>query len=885
MSLKTASFAILFILLNIVSTSAQTNGSNDPGPGVPRELARWRAQHYSNVSYDLNIDITAGSELLKGTEVIHVTLDGDADRLILDWRTPPAATGKPHGTVSELTVNGTLVDRISEVNDHIVIPGTLLKKGQNVVKLNFQSPIALSGSAVTRYLDREDGSEYVYTLFVPSDASTAFPCFDQPDLKGRFTLSTSVPPDWNVVTNTATRSTTFAAQAGKFIQFQQTEPISTYLFAFAAGPFVAFDAPAQANPPLRLFVRKSKAERARKELPEVFRLQSACLKYLEGYFDFKFPFPKYDLVLIPEFAYGGMEHAGATFLREDAILFPTDPTANDFLSRADVMFHETAHQWFGDLVTMRWFDDLWLKEGFAEFMAYKTIDAVMPEYKTWRVFYQRIKPAAYLTDATKGTTPIYQEIPNLSAAKSAYGNIVYRKAPSMLRQAEFFLGPEKFQHALRDYLKHHAYSNAEWSDLVTEFENGSGKNLTSWAASWVRTRGMPDVRCEWSVNAAGYIDRLVLKQTDVLIEGGSWPMRVKLLLYYANAEAVTLDVSLNGSGETTVPGAMGKKRPSFVFANYQDYGYGRFLLDEKSKDFVIKNLGSIKDDFLRTLLWGSLWDSVRETELDPGVFFDLGLKLVTSETDEVAVQSLLGRMSVIYNRYMSDSQSKVVAERFEGLLSAQMEHASTAGLRSTYFRAFQSAATTDSARARLKKILAGEVSIQGMTIRPRDRFDIITALLTLDDSDTPSLLQVSSISAKTDDEKRYAYAAAAAKADPGVKKSYFDAYLHDTKIPESWIEASLGSFNSIRESELTSPYLAPALAALPQMKRTRKIFFINNWLAAFIGGQCDPTALNTVKLFLEQEKSLDRDLRLKVLESVDGLERCVKIRSRYAVQR
>jgi len=167
MSLKTASFAILIILLNIVSTSAQTNGSNDPGPGVPHELARWRAEHYSNVSYDLNIDITAGSELLKGTDEIHVTLDGDADRLILDWRTPPAATGKPQGTVSELTVNGTLVEKINEVKDHIVIPGTLLKKGQNVVKLNFQSPIALSGSAVTRYLDREDGSEYVYTLFVP----------------------------------------------------------------------------------------------------------------------------------------------------------------------------------------------------------------------------------------------------------------------------------------------------------------------------------------------------------------------------------------------------------------------------------------------------------------------------------------------------------------------------------------------------------------------------------------------------------------------------------------------------------------------------------------------------------------------------------------------
>src|SRR6267143_1438792 len=305
-------------------------------PGVSRELAQWRAKYYRDVRYTLAISVTAGATKLAGTGTVEVTLAPTVPDLVLDWRPPGAAR------VAQLRVNGKPAKAKLE-REHLIVPARLLRAGRNRITLSFESPIALSGSAVTRYLDREDGSEYVYTLFVPSDASTAFPCFDQPDLKGRFTLSTFVPLDWNVVTNTAARSTTFAAQAGKFIQFQQTEPISTYLFAFAAGPFVAFDAPAQANPPLRLFVRKSKAERARKELPEVFRLQSACLKYLSEYFDFKFPFPKYDLVLIPEFAYGGMEHAGATFLREDAILFPTDPTANDFLSRAQLLFHETSH--------------------------------------------------------------------------------------------------------------------------------------------------------------------------------------------------------------------------------------------------------------------------------------------------------------------------------------------------------------------------------------------------------------------------------------------------------------------------------------------------------------------------------------------------------------
>src|SRR5207248_8522229 len=325
----------------------------------------------------------------------------------------------------------------------------------------------------------------------------------------------------------------------------ETEPISTYLFAFAAGPFARFPEPQMggismtADPslksaedvkqplqnnaiPLRLFVRKSQVERARKEAPEVLRIHRECLNFLADYFDFKYPFPKYDIVLVPEFAYGGMEHAGATFLREDGVLFPTTPTANNFAARAELICHEASHQWFGDLVTMRWFDDLWLKEGFATFMAYKAMEKILPQYNAWKIFYQRTKPGAYSTDATKGTTPIFQEIPNLSAAKSAYGNIVYLKAPSMLRQAEFFLGADKFQQAIRAFLKEHAFSNAEWADLVRAFEHSSGKKLDEWAAAWVKRRGFANVRVDWSGDQSGRINHLTLKQNDVLNEGGAW---------------------------------------------------------------------------------------------------------------------------------------------------------------------------------------------------------------------------------------------------------------------------------------------------------------------------------------------------------------------------
>jgi aminopeptidase N len=879
---------IIFAALLLTLTCAALYGANvestpDPQPGVARELARFRAAHYSNVRYTLSVEIAPGAEMMKGSEEIRVTLDGEADQLVLDWRTAAAKQGQSQARVWEIEVNGREVKDARETNDHILIPGAYLSKGETVVRLKFESPISTSGSAVTRYLDREDKSEYIYTLFVPSDASTAFPCFDQPDLKARFRLEMRAPSDWKVVSNTESETVSIdnTLQGGFTTRrFKETEPLSTYLFAFAAGPFTEFkDETSQI--PMRLFVRKSKTEQARKELAEVFRLHRDTLSFLAGYFDFKYPFPKYDIVIVPEFAYGGMEHAGATFLREERIIFPTDPTANDLAARAEVICHEAAHQWFGDLVTMRWFDDLWLKEGFATFMAYKAIEKILPGQNAWKVFYQRTKPGAYTTDVTKGTTPIFQEIPNLSAAKSAYGNIVYLKAPSMLRQAEFFLGADKFQQAIRAFVKEHAFGNAEWGDLVRAFEHSSGKKLDEWAAAWVKRRGLADVRVRWSVDRGGRINQLTLTQTDVLKEGGAWPLRVKLLLAHEASQPEMLDVTLASIGETSVKEAIGKRRPSFVFANYEDYGYGRFLLDEKSREYVLNNLGTVQDDFLRALLWGSLWDSVREAELAPNAYIELAIKLIPQERDEVTAQGVLSRVQTAFNRYLTQPQRQLIAPRLEQMIAARMLNADTAGLRITNFRAFQSIAMTDEARETLKKILSGELKIPGMQLRSRDRFDIITALLARGDPEAAALLEAQSKSDTTDDGRRYAYAAAAASGDAATKKKYFEAFTTDPKLPESWIEASMGPLNSIQQAELTLPYLDAALSELPRLKRTRKIFFVNGWLSAFIGGQCSERAQVIVQTFLQRESALDRDLRLKVLEVSDNLERCVRIKEKF----
>jgi aminopeptidase N len=368
-------------------------------------------------------------------------------------------------------------------------------------------------------------------------------------------------------------------------------------------------------------------------------------------------------------------------------------------------------------------------------------------------------------------------------------------------------------------------------------------------------------------------------------------MRVKLLLAPAGgASPEVLDVTLEGSGVTKVRGALGKRRPAFVFANFEDYGYGRFLLDDASRAYVARNLGSVKDDFLRALLWGSLWESVREAEMAPAEFVELAIENAARETDDVMLAFILARAQTAFTRYLSDAQRSALSARFERALYEGMTRAATPGQRITYFRTYREAAASREALRVLSDIFEGRTQVPGMTLRSRDRFDIARAALVgaslARDGDAAREAEALLASAvkqdASDDGRRYAYAAEAARADASVKRRYFEQYTRDANLAESWIEASLGPFNTPQQSALTLPYLDDALRELPTLKRTRKIFFVNGWLAAFIGGQCDERAAATVRDFLARTPALDRDLRLKVLEADDGLERCVRVRSKFA---
>jgi len=853
------------MILAIFAMLAAGNLMAAPPDGIPRDLARQRATQISDLRYHLRFTLTPHTPSISGHEDLqfHSRFSGP---LLLDFR---------DGTAANLIVNGVPVPAKMD-HGHLELPVDAVHRGENKVSMDFTAPVATAGKAITRFEDQDDNTEYLYTLFVPMDADMAFPCFDQPDLKGRFHLELTAPENWTAISNAAIKSQSPAGPGQRLTVFSETRPISTYLFAFAAGPFRKV----RETPGLPgLYVRQSKFKKAEQEAPEVQQITAQGIDYLSSFFAQPFPFPKYDMVMIPGFAYGGMEHAGATFLREESVLFRIAPTRSDHLNRDILLLHELTHQWFGDLTTMRWFDDLWLKEGFAQYMAFHALASLKPSENIWKRFYQSIKPAAYSIDSTKGTTPIYQNIANLQDAKSAYGAVVYSKAPGVIKQLAFVLGEEDFRDSLRLYLREHAYANAEWSDLVHSFERVSGKSLQEWAAMWIRHRGMPQIDVVWSCDSQNRIDHFSLTQHDALGEGGVWPVGMQVLFEYTDRAPSHIHTELN-TERAELQEVIAKPCPQYVFLNDHDYAYGRFLLDERSRQAVIERLGGVSDVFERTLLWGSLWDAIREADLAPRDFVELALRLLPNETDEALAQNLIGHVTIGLHRYVNQSVRAEIVPRAETLASDLMLHSANQDLRIIWFRGLRAIAESALGRAQLKDLLTGKLTVPGMDPRPLDRWTMVTALIALNDSEADALYAAEQKRDNTGDGQKYAYMAQAAHPESASKQRYFDDYLHNSSRPEDWIEQSLGSFNYWNQSGLALPYLKPALEALPQIKRERKIFFVLAWLTAFIGGQQSAAAQAEVREFLSAA-ALDKDLQLKILEVSDELDRTVKIRQRY----
>jgi len=844
----------------------------EPAAGISLSLARWRSARFTGLRYALDLDLQPAGERIRGRMCLHWRFLAEAADVVLDWRGIDATAA-----ISTLSANGVAVPYTWR-DEHLVIAGAAFAgQGEHCLELEFESAVAQAGTPLTRYVDGEDGSEYLYTLLVPADASALFPCMDQPDLKACFTLALRLPCEWNAVANAPLESR--QEEGGRCVlRFAPTPPLSTYLFAFAAGPFVEV----AGEDGTRLFARRSQHARAAAAAPEVLQLNRDGLRWFEDAFACAYPFAKYDLVLIPEFAYAGMEHAGATFLREDCVLFATQPDAGDLLRRALLILHEAAHQWFGDLVTMRWFDDLWLKEGFANLMAYRAAAALLPQTDA-RIAWHRSKEIAGATDATAGTVPVRTPLDNLAVAKSAYGNIVYHKAPAVLQLAEHLVGASAFRQAIRDFLHVHAWGVAQWSDLVAALERACGQDLRGWAQAWVLQAGMPRIECEWRLDDGGRLGSAVLHQRPLLpaVSGASavWPQRVQVQFgrgarIHASLEVVTDDRAL------PLADAAGLPAPDWVFANAGDHGYGWFALDPHSLGYLLRNLPQIEDAFLRALLWDAMWQAVREARVAPLAWIELLLRGIAGESDELTVTFLLGALQRTLGWYVTDAARDAVQARVEDTLRGAMQASGAQALPIAFFRAYAALARSARARDDCDALLQGTMTIRGVTLRSADRFRLVRTLIAQDDARGEAWLERVAAADGSDDARRMAFAAAAARPGATAKALAFERLL-DPQLPQRWVEEAATAFNAIEHAHWTLPFLETALRALPRLARERRIFFVAGWLEAFVGGQRSAAAEAVVAGVL-RDGGLSAPLQRKLLEAHDALERCVRIRARYA---
>jgi len=855
--------------------SAAVIPDSDPGPGIALTLAQRRAAQISGLHYAIALDLT-GADKATGHIAIRFDRAARSGDLVLDFR------GE---ALSDLLVNGHPAPTASRRDGHLVLPRALLRTGANTVSARFEAAIAASGAAIIRFKDDKDGQTYLYTLLVPSDANLLFPCFDQPDLKARFRWTLTAPTGWTVVANGPLVAKEPGGSATLW-RFAETQPISTYLAAFAAGPWAEWTSTPSGEQAITLYARASR--KAEVDADAQIATNRAALRWLSDWFAVPYPFAKLDVLLAPAFPFGGMEHVGAILYNEDSFVFREPPTLPQRLRRDATIYHEISHQWFGDTVTMRWFDDLWLKEGFATYMAARIQAELQPASNAWTTFLLSIKTPAYRADATSGTQALWQPLGNLDAAKSNYGPIVYNKAPAVIKQLAFLVGETGFRKGLHRFLTAHAYGNATWQDLLGAISAASGVDLAAFGQQYMLRAGLPRVDTQL-VLADGRIASLALVQRPVRAlpgdAGGAWPMKVRVRLGYAAGDPAgdpdgdkVLDAVFTGA-RAVVQGAAGLPAPDYVWANDGDQGYGLFFPDQRTLGWIMGHVGTVADPLLRAMLWSALWDTVRDVRLAPDQYLALLMDRLPDEADEQISRTILARGAAALDLYLPDAKAAPLRGRWEQMLLTRIDDARLGyGLRKDALDRLVGTARTPLGLARLRDLLAERTPFNGSPIRQPTRWAAIQRLITVGEPDGAALAAAEKLRDHSGQATKDAFVTLAATPDKAVKANYFGRYFNDTALNEAWASESLDTFNAPEQAALTLPFLRPALERLEWIRANRRIFFLSDWIEAFMGGQTDAAALQVVDDFLNAQPALPRDIRRKVLTARDELALTVRIR-------
>ncbi|MFE3600317.1 aminopeptidase N [Streptomyces sp. NPDC059142] len=848
-----------------------------PGENLSRDEARERADLLSVDGYEVALDLRSAVG----------EADGDAPRTFRSVTTIRFRCAEPGASsfadliapgVTSVTLNGLDLDPAAVFDGKRIALEDLL--AENELTVDARCAYSRTGEGMHRFVDPEDGEVYLYTQYEPADARRVFANFEQPDLKAPYRFEVTAPEGWTVRSNGA------GVLTDGTWRFAETKPISTYITAVLAGPYHevtdsyrrTFEDGTVLEIPLSALCRKGLARYFDAE--DVFLVTKQGLDFFHDHFDYPYPFGKYDQAFVPEYNLGAMENPGLVTFREEYI-FRGRVTSASYERRANVILHEMAHMWFGDLVTMTWWDDLWLKESFADFMGSFSLVEATRFRNGWITFANNRKSWAYRADQLPSTHPVTADIRDLEDAKLNFDGITYAKGASVLKQLVAYVGRDAFLEGARRYFKRHAYGNTRLRDLLAVLEETSGRELAGWSRSWLETAGVNSLTPQLTCDAEGRITELAVVQDAAPSHPELRPHRVAVGLYrrspsgdlvrYARAET---DVD----GPRTVVGELaGAERPELVLVNDDDLTYCKVRFDGGSLDTLRDHLGDLTDPLARALCWSALWNLTRDALMPARDFIGLVFRHAGRESDIGVLQMLHAWARSALTHYAAP------AWRAEGaLLLAQgaLRELRTAEPGSqhqlTWARFFASVAETEADLQLLRGLLEGTAKIDGLTVDQELRWAFLEPLAAHGEADEAAI-DAELARDDTASGKRHQVRCLAARPSAAVKAQAWAQVVEGDSLSNALVEATIAGFARPGQRELLAPYTGKYFEAIERVWTERSIqigMYVVRGL--FPGLQDDRTTLEATESWLAAHRNTAPALRRLVMEAADDLARSLR---------
>ena len=833
-----------------------------------------RARLVSDISYAIHLDLTAGASTYRGDVIARFSYvaSGAANGVFLDHR---------GGGIERLEVNGEELEPPSG-EYRIPLPASALRE-QNVVRVRYEHEYDHTGDGFHQFVDPEDGDEYLYSNFEPYNAHRLFPCFDQPDLKASYDLTVDAPSEWELIANGPELGREALGDGRLRRRYAPAERFSTYLFALIAGPYhVVRDE--HRGVPLGFYCRRSLVRHL--DEGELFEVTKQGLDFFGEFFDYAYPFGKYDQIFVPEFNFGAMENIGAV-THSERMVFRDPPTDNQRLGRAEVLLHEMAHMWFGNLVTMRWWNDLWLNESFATYMAYLALVEATRFQTAWQAFNSGMKAWAYRQDQLVTTHPIAGQVRDTDETFLNFDGITYGKGAAVLKQLVAAVGMDGFREGMRIYFRRHAFGNTTLAEFLDAIGEGAGRDLHGWAALWLETASLNTLAASWDIED-GRLASLSIAQTSPEDYPTLRPHQLDLALVGAGDDGASepaiesLPVSVDGVS-TVVEEAAGRAAPRLVMPNHNDHAFVKVALDDRSLDYVSEHLERVGDPLLRQLIGQALWNMVRDQQLRSTDYLPLVASKLANEADTELIESALQTAVAAVARYVPTDQRDEQAHRFAEVcweaLQALPADAASNDLRIIWARTLIGVSITPEDIERVIRLADGELSAPGLTIDQEMRWDIAARAVAHGIEGAAARVEAERERDPSDRGERAAIRAAVATPTAEAKAEAWERIHGEGYGSLHLTAAAMSGFHWNAQRELLDPWAWEFFERAPEVFAERQNEFTRAWFAnLFPHFRIEQAVLDRSRALLDEIGDGSPLLARSLREANDDLERAIRCR-------